>query len=49
MADSERHLHLSAIQAAWLYVLLFLVVHPLVKYMLSRYRVPGVSDIALNT
>ena len=42
----ERHLHFGIIQALFLYLLLFWILHPIVKFMFARVYVPGASELA---
>jgi hypothetical protein len=42
----ERHLHFGIVQALFLYLLLFWVIHPIVKFAFARFYVPGASELA---
>lgn len=48
MGTDDRHLHFGIIQAVFLYLLLFWVLHPLVKFLFTWKYVPGASELAHN-
>lgn len=44
----ERHLHFNVIQLLWLYLAIVLVSN-FAKFVLNRWRVPGLTDLVNNT
>lgn len=43
----ERHLHFNIIQALWFTVFIVVFIN-LVKFLLNKYPVPGVSELVAN-